>query len=103
MMVNVLSVDVEDYFHVEAFASQIRYEHWDSFTPRIERNVQCVLELFARHGAKGTFFVLGWVAKKFPRLVQEIARAGHEIGSHGYSHKRLHILTPDEFRDDIRE
>jgi polysaccharide deacetylase family protein (PEP-CTERM system associated) len=103
MMVNVLSVDVEDYFHVEAFASQIRYEQWDSFTPRIEHNVRCILELFAKHGARGTFFVLGWVAKKFPRLVQEIASAGHEIGSHGYKHKRLHILTPAEFRRDIQD
>ena len=100
---NALTVDVEDYFHVEAFASQVRYEEWDSFTPRVERNVKRILELFARYDAKATFFVLGWIAKKFPRLVQEIANAGHEIGSHGYKHKRLQILTRDEFRQDIRE
>src|SRR5215813_3457622 len=99
---NVLSVDVEDYFHVEAFASHIQYEHWDSYTPRIERNVKCILELFARYGVRGTFFVLGWVAQKFPRLVAEIAAAGHEVGSHGYRHKRLHFLTPEEFRRDIK-
>src|SRR5436309_4289629 len=69
-MLNVLSVDVEDYFQVEAFASQIRYDQWDSFTPRVERNVKCILELFAKHGVTGTFFVLGWVAKRFPRLVR---------------------------------
>jgi polysaccharide deacetylase family protein (PEP-CTERM system associated) len=102
-VLNVLSVDVEDYFHVEAFASHIRYEQWDSFTPRVDRNVKRVLELFARHGARGTFFILGWVATKFPRLVQEIVRAGHEVGSHGYKHSRLHVLTPDEFRRDIKD
>ena len=102
-MLNGLSVDVEDYFHVEAFAQHVRYEEWDSFSPRIERNVTRILELFARHEATATFFVLGWVAKKFPRLVRDIASAGHEIGSHGYRHRRLHILTPDEFRRDIHE
>lgn len=102
-MLNVLSVDVEDYFHVEAFAAHIRYEQWDSFTPRVERNIKRILEIFARHDAKATFFTLGWVAHRFPRLVQEIASAGHEVGSHGYRHRRLQILTPDEFRQDIRD
>lgn len=102
-MLNVLSVDVEDYFHVEAFAGRIRYDEWDTFRPRVDRNVKRILELFARHGATGTFFVLGWVAKKFPQLVREIAKAGHEIGSHGYKHRRLHLQTPDELRHDIRE
>src|SRR4051812_22268893 len=100
-MLNVLTVDVEDYFHVEAFASHINYETWDSFTPRVEKNVRCILELFARRNVRGTFFVLGWVAQKFPQIVREIASAGHEIGSHGYRHKRLHIMTPDEFRHDV--
>jgi polysaccharide deacetylase family protein (PEP-CTERM system associated) len=100
---NVLTVDVEDYFQVEAFVSQIRYEEWDSFTPRVERNVKRILDLFAKHGATATFFVLGWVARKFPHLVREIAKAGHEIGSHGYRHRRLHILTPEEFRRDVRD
>src|SRR5262245_28143645 len=101
--VNVLSVDVEDYFQVEAFASHVRYDQWDSFTPRVERNVRRILELFAKHGVTGTFFVLGWVARKFPRLVRDIASGGHEIGSHGDKHKRLHILTRDEFRRDIKD
>ena len=102
-MLNVLSVDVEDYFHVEAFASQIAYEHWDSFAPRVDRNVDCILEILAKHRVRATFFVLGWVAKKFPRLVREIAAAGHEIGSHGYRHRRLQSLTPEEFRRDIKD
>ncbi len=102
-MLNVLTVDVEDYFHGEGFASHIRYDQWDSFTPRVERNVRRTLDLFAKHGAKGTFFVLGWVAYKFPALVREIVSAGHEVGSHGYKHRRLHNMTPDEFRRDTRD
>jgi polysaccharide deacetylase family protein (PEP-CTERM system associated) len=102
-VLNALTVDVEDYFQVEAFASHISYEHWDSFTPRVERNVKRILDLFAQHDCRATFFVLGWVARKFPKLVQEIAKGGHEIASHGYRHQRLHILTPDEFRRDIKQ
>ena len=100
---NVLSVDVEDYFHVEAFAPYVANEQWSSFTPRVERNVGRILNLFSRFGVRGTFFVLGWVARRFPHLVRDIAAAGHEVGSHGYKHKRLHVLTPDEFRRDIRD
>jgi polysaccharide deacetylase family protein (PEP-CTERM system associated) len=102
-MVNVLSVDVEDYFHVEAFAPYIRYEQWKLFAPRVERNVDRILELFGKYQAKGTFFVLGWVAERFPGVVRSIVRAGHEIGSHGYAHKRLHEMTPADFRADLRK
>jgi polysaccharide deacetylase family protein (PEP-CTERM system associated) len=98
----VLSVDVEDYFHVEAFAPLIPVNSWDSFEPRVCGNVERILDLFRAHGARGTFFVLGWVADRFPGLVRQIAQAGHEIGCHGYSHQRLHQLTPDAFREDVR-
>jgi polysaccharide deacetylase family protein (PEP-CTERM system associated) len=101
-MNNVISVDVEDYFQVEAFASQVSYERWDAFEPRVERNVHRILELFARYGTSGTFFILGWVAERFPNLVREIAAAGHEIGSHGYAHRRLLKQQPEEFRADLR-
>ena len=74
-MLNVFTVDVEDYFHVEAFAAQIAYEHWDSFAPRVDRNVDSLLEILAKHHVRGTFFVLGWVAKKFPRLVLKCQQA----------------------------
>src|SRR5207248_2944253 len=90
-----------DYFHVEAFASQISRDQWDSFEPRVERNTLRTLEIFAKYGAKGTFFVLGWVARKFPNLAREIVAAGHEVGSHGYGHRRLQRLTPKEFREDV--
>src|SRR4051812_16251885 len=99
---NVLSVDVEDYFQVEAFASLIPYERWHSYELRVDRNVRNILELFAQYNVVGTFFVLGWVAEKFPQLVREIAAAGHEIGSHGYAHQRLMRLKPEEFRRDLR-
>lgn len=101
-MLNVLSVDVEDYYHVEAFASRIPVHSWDSFAPRVEQNVQRMLGILRRHRTTGTFFVLGWVAERFPAVVRDILNAGHEIGCHGYSHRRLHRLTPEEFRADLR-
>jgi polysaccharide deacetylase family protein (PEP-CTERM system associated) len=101
-MLNVLSVDVEDYFHVEAFADKIRYEHWDSYEHRVEHNVARILGIFDKHRVKGTFFILGWVAETFPHLSRQIAMAGHEIGCHGYAHRRLQTLTPAQFRDDLK-
>src|SRR5262245_24140319 len=101
-MLNVISVDVEDYFHVEAFASHIAYDDWNLYKPRVEGNVRRILELFAKRKVHGTFFVLGWVAEKFPHLSREIAAAGHEIGCHGFAHKRLHDNTPEQFRIDLK-
>jgi polysaccharide deacetylase family protein (PEP-CTERM system associated) len=101
-MKNVMSVDVEDYFHVEAFASNILAEEWHSYPPRVDRNVSRILELFAKYRVRATFFLLGWVAEKFPHLSQEIAAAGHEIGCHGYAHRRLHTMTPGQFQQDLR-
>src|SRR5215510_13528222 len=101
-MLNVLSVDVEDYFHVEAFASRVPIHSWESFAPRVEGNVERILEIFEKYNTKATFFVLGWVAQHFPGIVRQIAQAGHEIGCHGYSHQRLHRQTPQEFREDVR-
>jgi len=101
-MRNVLSVDVEDYFNVEAFAAHISQDQWDSYEPRVERNVHRILELFAKHGVKATFFMLGWVAEKFPNLSREIVAFGHEIGCHGFAHQRLQKLTKEEFRMDLR-
>ena len=102
-MLNAISVDVEDYFQVEAFASQVSYEYWDQYTPRVERNVERVLALFDRHKVRGTFFVLGWVAQRFPGLVRRITSLNHEIGCHGFAHRRLHTQTPDQFRSDLRD
>jgi len=99
---NALTVDVEDYFMVSAFAAGIKFEDWPRYECRVERNTHRILELFARFGVKGTFFVLGWVAENYPALVKDIQAAGHEIASHGYNHRLIYDLSHDEFREDIR-
>ncbi len=102
-MLNALSVDVEDYFHVEAFAGKIRYEQWESYTSRVEYNIGRILELFDRYNVKATFYILGWVADRFPHLSAEIAGCGHEVGCHGYAHRRIQTLTPAQFTEDLHK
>lgn len=97
---NILSVDVEDYFHVEAFSDVIERSQWDSYPCHVEQNTRRVLDLFDECGVKGTFFILGWVAERYPHLVQEIARRGHPTASHSYWHRLVYNLTPAEFRSD---
>lgn len=99
---NAITVDVEDYFQVEAFKDVIRASDWDSFAPRVEQNTHRLIALFAKANVKGTFFVLGWVAERFPALVREIHDAGHEVASHGFAHQRANQQTTEEFRSDIR-
>jgi polysaccharide deacetylase family protein (PEP-CTERM system associated) len=101
-MLNALTIDVEDYFQVEAFRSHVRYEEWDAYPSRVERNVDRILPLLDETGTKATFFVLGWVAQRFPALVPKIAAAGHEVACHGYAHQRVHSQTPKQFRLDVR-
>jgi polysaccharide deacetylase family protein (PEP-CTERM system associated) len=101
-MLNVLSVDVEDYFHVEAFTDIVAYEDWDSYRSRVEKNTGIVLDVFAKYNVKGTFFVLGWVAERFPQLIRRIAQAGHEVGCHGFAHKHIKRQTREQFRLDVR-
>lgn len=103
MMQNALSVDVEDWFQVGAFERTIDRADWDGLTHRVERNTDAVLALFDEAGVKGTFFTLGWVARRYPALVRRIAEAGHEVASHGYDHARVFTFTPDQFRDDLRK
>ncbi len=102
-MLNALTVDVEEYFQVEAFAERIAQSSWGSFESRIERNVDRILHLFNTHNVTATFFILGWVAENFPGLVRSIADAGHEIGCHGFNHSRIHRMPPENFRQDIRK
>lgn len=99
---NAFTVDVEDYFQVSAFENHVRRTEWDSYASRVESNTRRLLALLDRHEVKATFFVLGWVARRQPRLVREIHAAGHEIGSHGYWHRLIYDQSPDEFRDDVR-
>ena len=97
-----MTVDVEDYFHVEAFASAISPANWPEYELRVEKNVERILEIFSRRNIKATFFILGWVAEKAPGLARRISDAGHEIGCHGYAHQHIHRQSPDEFREDVR-
>jgi len=95
------TVDVEDYFHVSAFSGVIRPEDWDHYECRVESSTRQILEIAARHSTRGTFFVLGWVAERYPGLVREIANAGHEIGCHSHWHQLVYELGPDRFRSDL--
>jgi polysaccharide deacetylase family protein (PEP-CTERM system associated) len=101
-IVNAMTVDVEDYFHVSAFDHVVSRAGWDGFDSRVCRNTERLLETFERAGVRSTFFVLGWVAHRFPALVRRIADQGHEVASHGYHHQLLYMLTPDQFREDVR-
>lgn len=100
-VINGLSVDIEDWFQVGAFEQCIARGDWDGLEPRFEANTQRVLALFDRAGVKGTFFTLGWVAERAPALIRQIVDAGHELASHGYDHKRVFLMSPDEFAADL--
>jgi polysaccharide deacetylase family protein (PEP-CTERM system associated) len=102
-MVNAFTVDLEDYYHVSAFEHLVDRRRWHEYESRIERSTHRLLRLLDRCAIRATFFVLGWVAERFPQLVQDIARDGHEIGSHSYWHRLIYKLSPDEFRRDLRQ
>jgi len=97
---NIMSIDVEDYFQVEAFSGSVARRDWQHYVCRVEQNTQRILDLLDEYGVKGTFFVLGWVADRFPQLVRQIVERGHEPGCHSYWHRRVHDLTPEAFRED---
>ncbi len=99
---HLLTVLVEDYFHVGAFENLIQQRNWSNFEPRYRQNTIKTLDLLDRYNAKATFFVLGWIAEQDPDLVREIAARGHEVASRGYYHRGLRNLTDQEFRDDLR-
>lgn len=99
---NALTVDVEDYFQVEAFKDVIAGDSWDSMPARVDANTQLLLEMFAKSDVKATFFVLGWVAQRHPDVVRKIHAAGHEVASHGYAHQPAHLQSKEAFRDDVR-
>jgi polysaccharide deacetylase family protein (PEP-CTERM system associated) len=101
-LVNALTVDVEDYFHVAALSSAISQDSWPTREYRVERNTERLLSLLADRGVHGTFFVLGWVAERSPGLLKRIAQGGHEIACHGYSHQLVYRQSPGEFREETR-
>jgi polysaccharide deacetylase family protein (PEP-CTERM system associated) len=98
---NAMTVDVEDYFQVQAFAGTISRSDWDRLPSRVERNTHRVLDVFAEHGTKATFFTLGWVAERHPALVRRIVADGHELASHGFAHYRADEQDPAAFRADV--
>ena len=100
-LTNALTIDVEDYFQVSAFAPYIRRDEWDARECRIERNVGRILELLSQRDIKATFFTLGWVAERYPQLVRAIVAGGHELASHGYGHERASDLSRDAFTQDV--
>lgn len=99
---NALTIDVEEWFCVHNFGSVIPRDDWPRLESRIERQMHTILDLLDSHSVKATFFILGWIAERHPRLVREVAERGHEIASHGHEHKLAYDQSPAEFRDDLR-
>ena len=99
---NALTIDVEDYYMVSAFADTIKFEDWHDYESRVGMNTCRILDLLTEQGVKATFFVLGWVAEQHPKLVRDIHSAGHEVACHGYNHKLIYHMTPEQFREDVR-
>lgn len=102
-IVNAMSVDVEEYFQVSAFASTINNRDWASYESRVEYCIDRLLDLFAAHDAYCTFFTLGWVAERHQAMIRKIVDGGHEMASHGYRHQRATDQSPEEFRADVRQ
>src|SRR2546425_4701457 len=102
MTLHHFTVDVEEYFQVSAFERCLRRADWGSLESRVTASVACLLDLLARHAARATFFVLGWVAQRHPELVRGLARAGHEVASHGWDHARVTEQSPLAFRESVR-
>ncbi|MBC8439475.1 MAG: DUF3473 domain-containing protein [Deltaproteobacteria bacterium] len=102
-MTNYLTIDVEDYFQVSAFEKVVEsYHKWPTYPSRVERNTRKILDILDKHNAKATFFVVGWIAEKFPDLIKEISRQGHPLGCHSYYHRLVYDLSPEEFRQDTQ-
>lgn len=102
-VVNAMTVDVEDYFQVQAFERVIDRKDWDNLPPRVERNTHAVLDLLASHGVKGTFFTLAWVAKRYPGVIRRIVDEGHELASHGMAHVRASDQDFTTFSADVSD
>ena len=102
-MMNALTIDVEDYFHVTAFEKYISKNNWDSYSLRVVDNTLRILDILDNFSVKATFFILGWVAERTPALVREIRTRGHEIASHGYGHQLVYRIGFDNFREDLRK
>jgi polysaccharide deacetylase family protein (PEP-CTERM system associated) len=101
-IVNALTIDVEDYYHVTALASVVDRGRWEQYESRVEKSTERLLDILAAHGVQATFFVLGWVAERVPALVRNLHAAGHEIACHGYSHQLVYQQSPKTFLRETR-
>ena len=100
-IVNALSVDVEEYFQVSAFEAVIAPAQWEAWPSRVAQATERLLDVFAQAGVHNTFFTLGWIAERHPRLIQRMIKDGHEVACHGYNHTRATTQTRAQFRADI--
>lgn len=100
---NYLTIDVEDYFQVAAFEKEIQPREWDTFESRVVENTHCLLRLLSRFNCKATFFVVGWIAERYPSLIREIHLEGHSIGCHSYLHQKIYTMSPEGFREDTQK
>lgn len=98
-MTNAFTVDFEDWYH----GIELPYSDWHKYERRIENGFYPVFDALQKHNVKATFFTLGWVAKEYPKLIKELSAAGHELGSHGYSHEKVYNLTHQQFRKEVRD
>jgi polysaccharide deacetylase family protein (PEP-CTERM system associated) len=101
-MLNALTIDVEDYYHVSAFEAVVPFADWERYESRIEKNTHRILDLLDTYMTKATFFVLGWVVERHPGLIRTLVTRGHEVASHGYAHRRVYTQTPEQFRTETR-
>lgn len=101
MITNALTIDVEDYFQVSAFAPHIARSEWNTRECRVERNIDRILDMLAAHNTKATFFTLGWIAERYPQLIRKIVKEGHELASHGYGHERASDQSEEAFYSDV--
>lgn len=101
-MKNVLTIDVEDYFHSTALSGVVKRDDWSVYPSRVVDNTHRLMDILDRFDSRATFFVLGWVAERFPMLVREISDRGHEVACHGFGHQLVHEMDPEEFRNDVR-
>ena len=100
-MINALTFDIEDYFQVEAFKNYVSYDEWLKYPCRVAENTQKILDILDERDVKATFFILGWVAERFPDMIEKMADGGHEIASHGYAHHMVYKQTREEFEEDL--
>jgi polysaccharide deacetylase family protein (PEP-CTERM system associated) len=101
-IINAFTVDVEDYFQVSAFSPYIDRNEWDRYDCRVEKNIDIILNMLNTSGVKATFFTLGWIAERYPKMVRSIVDQGHELASHGYQHQRASDLSEDDFFSDVQ-